>query len=159
MSKQRFLGTGPIPPELTMKNESADKKSDAPDPKDAAFDAWWYENGGLFDDDDKKLVWMGWSAKDAEIEALKTQIEELCGYGVDPRKEIAALRERLKHISFSVTGNDYALIEATPQQVDNALRDYAERVLAKDTDRCPECRGLYEHSDACSQSGEEAQDG
>jgi len=48
------------------------------------------------------------------------------------RGQLAALRERLIHISFSITGNDVALIEADSQGVEKALaayRDTATEVL------------------------------
>ncbi len=46
-------------------------------------------------------------------------------YSQSLREELAQARERLKHVSFVVTGNDHALISCSPAEVDVKLRDYA----------------------------------
>ena len=75
------------------------------DTERAAFEKWW-DTSQPDEDSIANFAWRGWQA----------------------RAERAA--ERLKRLSFEITGNDYALTEQSPEEVSASLQAYRENVLA-----------------------------
>lgn len=62
----------------------------------------------------------------ADLEKIRADIAE---------EKVARLQSRLTHISFVVTGNDAALIDCDPKQVDTSLKSYGETLAEAEVAR------------------------
>ena len=90
------------------------------DTERAAFEKWW-DTSQPDEDSIANFAWRGWQAR-AERAAERDDAETI-------KTALQRAAERLKRLSFEITGNDYALTEQSPEEVSASLQAYRENVL------------------------------
>jgi hypothetical protein len=134
--KPRLGGNGPSTrpddpaPALSMEDEVNERET---------FDKWMWERKrtrGSYE-----LVWpdarIGWEAR-AELAAERENeiVIAAAKVGAEHYERDIARDERLQRLSYEITGNDYALVEQSQQEVTESLREYRERAFEEREAAC-----------------------